>query len=377
MPRAASGPRRIDSSGTWFAVKVISGKRHTISLKTKIKSEAHRLWPAAQAQLEDLANPTKRPARTPVDGLMYLSERGDPIAEGWDYSDNLAQTHISSEEDEDVITWAKAEDVAARRYQRRRGKAVSRSWRYQILNALRHLDVKYPLDTKPSDVRRMVEGMEAKGYKATTIAQRASALSGVIDALIKGGYTDDDYGNPFSRVDTAAVSTATYYKPEPSDYHYMWSRRGELTLEQQRTLQILIFTGARIDEVVRGTYKTAGYLYVPKEIAKNRASIRTIPLPSPIHEGIGVCSSEDQLRRGFNKIRPPKKGQQMTPHSFRHGFKTAARTAAADELTIERWLGHTVGSQISQRYGEYPLELLEKESLKVWAVIEMWNSGAF
>ena len=52
MPRAARGPRRIDSTGIWYAVKVVRGKRYTISLKTKIRSEALRKWPAAQADLE-------------------------------------------------------------------------------------------------------------------------------------------------------------------------------------------------------------------------------------------------------------------------------------------------------------------------------------
>ncbi len=368
MPRQASGPRRIDQSGTWYACKMIDGKRQSISLKTKIKSEAHRLWPAAQAQLEALASPTK----LPIGGQSTITEwdeEGRPL-QTWDWNPSLSQT--TEAEDTDAITWAKAIEVADRRFQRRRGKPVSKSTKYAISYGIRHLAVKYPLDIKPADVRRMVDEMEAHNYKATTIAQRTSALSGVIDALIRGGYTEDNYTNPFSRVDTAAVSTATYYKPEPSDYQYMWSRRGELTPEQRRTLQILMFTGARVNEVIKGTYKNDDYLYIPKDIAKNRASIRTVPLPFN-QESCGICSSEDQFRTGFNKIRPPKKeGPQMTPHSFRHGFKTAARTAAADELTIERWLGHTVGSQISQRYGEYPIELLEKEGPKVWRVIEEW-----
>ena len=59
MPRAARGPRRIDSTGIWYAVKVVKGKRHTISLQTKIRSEALRKWPAAQARLEELAEPLK------------------------------------------------------------------------------------------------------------------------------------------------------------------------------------------------------------------------------------------------------------------------------------------------------------------------------
>ena len=95
MPRAATGPRRIDSSGTWYAVKVINGKRHTISLGTKIKAEAHRKWPAAQAQLEALASPQKLPAG----GWSYITEY-DPDTgaktETWDWNTNLTSNPTRS-----------------------------------------------------------------------------------------------------------------------------------------------------------------------------------------------------------------------------------------------------------------------------------------
>ncbi len=364
MPRAASGPRRIDSSGTWYAVKVIKGKRHTISLGTKIKSEAYKKWPAAQAQLEALATPQKLPA-----GGMTTITEFDPVTgasrQVSEWNTNITQTY--EEEDPSVITWKRAEEIAARRYMRRKGKEVSRSWRYQIKNALRHLAVKYPLDVKPKDVRQMVDGMEEQGYAASTIAQRCSALSGVIDALIKGGHTEDDHVNAFERVDTHGISTESFYKPTPEDYRIMWSRRELITPEAQRTLEVIMFSGVRINEAINGTYKNDHLLDIPKEIAKNKASIRVVPLPSNLTQG-STCSSIDQFRRQWDKIRSVP---EITPHSFRHGFKTAAREAGADELTVERLLGHTI-PKILLTYGEYPREVLQREAEKVWEVIQEW-----
>ena len=63
----------------------------------------------------------------------------------------------------------------------------------------------------------------------------------------------------------------------------------------------------------------------------------------------------------------------ITAHSFRHGYKTAARLAADDELTIERLLGHAAGSQMSLVYGQYPPELLKREAEKVWKVLDQWT----
>ena len=172
MPRAAKGPRRIDQTGTWYAVKVIRGVRKTISLQTKIKSEALRRWPAAQARLEELAEPLRLPR-----GGQTLITEWDPETglseQVWEWNENLVRDeYLYDEEDSSLITWAKAEEIAARRYLRRRGREVSRSWRYQILNAKRHLNVRYPLDTKPKDIREMINGMESQDYKASTIAQR-------------------------------------------------------------------------------------------------------------------------------------------------------------------------------------------------------------
>ena len=74
MPRQASGPRRIDSSGTYYAVRVVQGKRHTISLKTKIKSIAHTRWPAAQAELIRLSEGWK-----PAEGQLLPITYYDPL----------------------------------------------------------------------------------------------------------------------------------------------------------------------------------------------------------------------------------------------------------------------------------------------------------
>ena len=366
-PRPSSGPRRIDQSGTWYAVKVINGKRQLISLGTKLKSEAMRRWPAAQAELEALAAPPKFKRGSAVTITEWDPDTGKSI-EREEWVENLVRDDQLVDEEDSALTWAQAEDIAAKRYQRRKGTPVSRSWRYNIKNALRHLNVRYPLSVKPSDVRQMVDRMEEQGYKATTIAQRSSVLSGVIDALIKGGYTEDDHINPFDRVDTAAVGTSHFYKPTPEDYSLIWSRRKEMTPEAQITLDLLIITGARVGEILNGTYRDACLVIkeTPDWRPKNRASQRVVPLPSDYkHPGIHV----DAFRRQFNKIRGDS---PITPHSFRHGFKTAAREAKADELTVERLLGHTIG-KMAMTYGEYPIELLKEEANKVRTVVNRWR----
>ncbi len=361
MPRPPSGPRRIDSSGTYFAVKTVKGKRHYISLQTKLKSEAMRRWPEAQAQLEQLTTPPKF-ARGQLLPVTYFDPATGAASTELELSDNLTNDeYLYDEEDVSLISWRQAQEIAEKRFTRRRGKTVSKSWRYNLSNALRHLDVKYPLETTPKDIRLMVSKMENLGYADTTIAIRTSALGGIIDSLIKGGYTGDNYTNPVDKVDTAAISKEHRYKAQPSDY--------TMDLDNYYR-QVLAYTGARINEVLKGDYSETGWLKIDKHIAKNKASIRDIPLPPQIQQlARNETISDDAFRTRFNRDRPH---DQLTPHSFRHGWKTAARLAGADEITAERLLGHAVG-KMNAVYGVYPRETLLREAQRVWSVIDEWR----
>jgi len=366
MPRPPQGPRRIDSSGTWYAVKSYKGKRHYISLGTKLKSEALRRWPSAQAQLEASVRPPKY-ARGGLASIYTQGPSGE-LVEGLEWTDNLTRDEylIDAEDNHSLITWAKAEEIAAKRFTRRRGKTPSRSWRYNLSNALRHLDCKYPLQTTPKDIRLMVERMESLDYADTTIAIRTSAIGGVLDSLIKGGYAADTFSNPVDKVDTAAISTNHHYKAQPEDYKAIAGY-----LEEDYYLAVIVYTGCRINEALKGDYSEEGWLKITKDIAKNKASIREIPLPPHIQQLTRPEPvSDDCFRERFNKLRPH---DQLTPHSFRHGWKTAARLAGAEEVTAERLLGHAVGA-MNAVYGVYPRATLLRQAEKVWGVVDGWVS---
>lgn len=316
-----------------------------------------RRWPQAQAQLEEQLNPQ----RYPWDRTVVLhTPQGIELARAGDVF-NEKEVDFDTP-DAFTITWAEAEEIAAKRYKRRRGKEPSRSWRYQIKNGLKYLPSTAPLSTTVADVRAMVDQMEEAGLAATTIQQRTSALSGVIESLIRTGRTDDTYINPFSRVDTAATGTRHFYKAQPGDYKAM-AQWGD------PFMQILMFSGARISEVINGEYKN-GCLIIKE--GKNRASIREVPLPEHLvahyrREALTV----DTFRSHFNKHRPHT---ELTPHSFRHGWKTAAREAGIDHVLAERLLGHAV-PKMDRVYGDFSPGVLRRAAEQVWEVIRVWTDS--
>lgn len=332
-----------------------------------------RRWPSAQASLEASLSPVKYPWDATIPITTFDPATGASRVELERAGDLFNEREIDFET-EDQITWTEAEDIAAKRYKRRRGKEPSRSWRYQIKNGLRYIPSAAPLLTSVSDVRAMVDAMEEAGLAATTIQQRTSALSGVIEALIRTGRTEDTYVNPFSRVDTAATGTRHFHKAQPSDYQAMAKWKHPL-------MEVLMFSGARISEVVNGEYRD-GCLIINE--GKNRASIRVVPLPT-IGELCGHNSSSsavdlsessekcvvqtiDSFRQQFNQHRPH---HHLTAHSFRHGWKTAAREAGIDHVLAERLLGHAI-PKMDQVYGEFSEEVLRGAAKRVWEVIDGW-----
>ena len=290
-------------------------------------------------------------------------------------------------------SWDEAIQIARRRRERR-SKGVSDSWSRGVLNALQQLpcypDV-YPLEVKPSHIREMVRRMEERGYKNSTIAQRSSLISGLIDAVIKSGIgcENDDavFTNPFTLVDTAGVSEESFFKPDPIHYRQCWLIRETLPVDVKNLLELLIFTGVRIGEAINAPIvrdKNTGQRWLDiKQLPngwrpKNRASVRSVPIPDWIDVS-SLPPNTSKFRRHFdskvrNKVELLK---PLTAHSWRHGYKTSSRIARAEELTTERLLGHAI-SKMAMVYGEYPRELLLSEARKTWTVIdELCNSDSY
>ena len=110
-------------------------------------------------------------------------------------------------------------------------------------------------------------------------------------------------------------------------------------------------------------------------IAKNKSSVRTIPLPpkvlkllnqSPFEKGWGTAS---QINIRLRSINP-----ELTTHSFRHGITDLGRSNQVDPAHIEALLGHRLSiSQMSNVYGQgYDPEVLRKALSSVWKKIDSW-----
>ena len=109
--------------------------------------------------------------------------------------------------------------------------------------------------------------------------------------------------------------------------------------------------------------------------AKNKASVRTIPLPSNVVELLEQFSFEkgwgtaSQINLRLKSLNP-----DLTTHSFRHGITDLGRSNQVDPAHIEALLGHRLSiSQMSNVYGQrYDPNVLRRALTPVWNQIDSW-----
>ena len=109
--------------------------------------------------------------------------------------------------------------------------------------------------------------------------------------------------------------------------------------------------------------------------AKNKASVRTIPLPLKVFELLKKFSFEKGWGTASQiNIRLKSTNPELTTHSFRHDITDLGRRNQVDPAHIEALLGHRLSvSQMSNVYGQgYDPEALRKALSSVWRQIDSW-----
>lgn len=405
MPRRHVGPRVLDKTGTFYAVlRLPDGRRLTTSLRTKDKLTAHMRWPAAFKALQEATQGVSQ----------SLSPRyrphPDELYEVWDSMEALEPRLVPARalfEPEELaasgaqLSWSEAVEIARDRWKKRKGVLPSKSWEAGARAAERLFDpVACPLALVPADIRRVMEAMRIEGKSAGTIQQRMATASGIIDALVREGHADSpkDYSNPFKAVDvTAPANAITSYKT-PTREHY-W-RLGEILKEERPGVSgraalfvaALAFSGMRLEELRSRRPGEGDISSQPEEEAswisvypikdsdkndnrksfslKNSYSSRDVPIPEWL-AGRLVNGYPAPSQAAISKI-TKEIDAGLVNHSWRHGYKTAAREAMADQTAIEVILGHSVGSKMEQVYGEWPRPPLLRAARPTWKVLESW-----
>ena len=243
---------------------------------------------------------------------------------------------------------------------------LSASWHRNVGIAIKQCPFELA-EATPEAIREWIDQMQDSGLTGQTINSKCSLLSGLVSKCMKSGLLRGLLMNPFDGADYSAGEANHIYTAIEQDYKDLSLLLPKLLDRQLIPVLIQVYCGTRISEVrnrKREDFNLEfGTMQVAVGTAKNKASVRTIPLPPnvvellkqfPFENGWGTASQINIRLRSLNP--------ELTTHSFRHGITDLGRSNQVDPAHIEALLGHRLSiSQMSNVYGQgYDPEVLRR-----------------
>ena len=130
--------------------------------------------------------------------------------------------------------------------------------------------------------------MQDSGLSGLTINSKCSLLSGLVSKCMKSGLLDGMSMNPFDAADYSAGEADHIYTAVEKDYRDLSVLLPQLLDRQLIPVLIQVYCGTRISEVRKRKREDfnleLGTMQIALGTAKNKASVRTIPLPPKVVE---------------------------------------------------------------------------------------------
>ena len=385
------------SNGVYCVQLHLGGKRVMRSLGTRDIEVAHRRAAQAMAELE-AAHKAKQEGETrwrdaeEFSRLLELSEVLDPQTAAEQYTGKRGQDDVSGAfldkntealaqallKREVPATWNDLIREVERIRTRKNLSPLSASWHRNVGIAIKQCPFELA-EATPEAIREWIDQMQDSGLTGLTINSKCSLLSGLVAKCMKSGLLRGMAMNPFDAADYSAGEADHIYTAIEQDYRNLSVLLPNLLDRQLIPVLIQVYCGTRISEVRNRKREdfdlVSGTMQVTVGTAKNKASVRTIPLPLKVVELLKKFSFEKGWGTASQiNIRLKTTNPELTTHSFRHGITDLGRRNQVDPAHIEALLGHRLSvSQMSNVYGHgYDPEALRKALSSVWRQIDSW-----
>ena len=385
------------SVGVYCVQLHLGGRRVMRSLQTRDIEVAHLRAGQAMAELE-AAHKAKqqgvtrwREAREFVN-LLELADAVDiqTAAENYtgkweqdkvtgDYFDPNTQALAQALINRQVpVVWNDLIREVERIRKRKNLSPFSASWHRNVGIAIKQCPFELA-EATPEAIREWIDQMQDSGLSGLTINSKCSLLSGLVSKCMKSGLLREMAMNPFDAADYSSGEADHIYTAIEKDYRDLSALLPQLLDRQLIPVLIQVHCGMRISEVRNRKREDfdleLGTMQIALGTAKNKASVRTIPLPSNVVELLKQFSFEEgwgtasQINLRLKSLNP-----DLTTHSFRHGITDLGRSNQVDPAHIEALLGHRLSiSQMSNVYGQgYDPKVLRRALTPVWNQINSW-----
>lgn len=208
-------------------------------------------------------------------------------------------------------------------------------------------------EIRTADLQRVIDGIKTKSGTKSDVK---TVMGKIFEYCMQNDIVSKDYSR-FVKFEIDDVSI----KRELFSHDAVSRLRMRPNEWQFDLMLILLFTGARINEIVSNTKSNVNLkdrtIYVDESIAKNKSSVRFIPIHKEIMPIIEkhmnapgpylICKPNGNkieyknfMSRDIKMVNEWMQ-EEHTPHDTRHTFITRAHESNIDNLVIQRIVGHT------------------------------------
>lgn len=167
----------------------------------------------------------------------------------------------------------------------------------------------------------------------------------------------------------------------PSEFEFLWKNSDKWDI---KVLLILLYSGLRVNELLKNDRSNVNleekWIYVPKELAKNKESIRYVPIHDKVF-GLVKFFYDNSVRFDKEKLMVNPSGSVIAYNNFvarnlkrintnfvaehrfhdtRHTFASLGTQAGIPELYMQKLMGHTPSSILYTTYTHISMEELHK-----------------
>lgn len=248
---------------------------------------------------------------------------------------------------------------------------VSRDAAYKHCRTLYNMRIR---DIKLADLQNVIDSCPAGSATQKNIR---TIMHSVFEYAMQCDIVYKDYSSYVKITARDSIIDRTVFSH--NDIEILWNNSEKWDIQ---IILILLYSGMRVNELLKNSKSNVdlekGWIYVPEELAKNKTSIRFVPIHDKIMPFIETfyLRAKDNLitnSNGYNvtynnfvsrNLKQINKllSEEHRFHDTRHTFISKCHELGIDDLSIKRIVGHTSNSITDNVYTHIEFNKL-KESI--------------
>ena len=246
--------------------------------------------------------------------------------------------------------------------------------------AIKWLDPIFDMKIKDVDAHTIQSAIDACTCQSATKSTMLNVVRDCFKFAMQNDIVRKDYSEYITvKTDDTVIERKIFTAQEMK---YLWEHaenRGDI-----QVILILLYTGMRANELFKNSRENINLdertIYIPKAIAKNKHSIRTIPIHDKIlplvknfysltGETLIQINGKDRSYSKFVMNELKKLNQELnvehTMHDTRHTCSTWGHECHLDDLCLDKILGHKPNGITKEVYTHISIDELRSEISKI------------